>query len=394
MQKFNAPPTESEIRLTRLDLMPRGVHAAARRSFLRQWGGATIAVVLPTLISAVYFLGMAADRYETQAQYVIRTAGASTGGPLQGLVQNATVMRSADDAYISHAYIQSRDAMNGLLERIDLLELLGRPPLDLLWRYPPPFREHNAERLYKRLKSHIVIDLDRNTGITTLKVQAFTPEDGRLIARVLLENTEQMINRLSERGRRDAISSAEADVETTRKAALAAQQRITEFRSRHSVIDPGKVSASAQETIARLVLEGAQIGAQVRAMQRASPNNPQIEGDKIRIAALEEQILKERQRLAGSEVSLAPLIAEYESLMLERQLTEQTFGSALAALEVARADALRQRLFLDQISVPSAPDSAGYPYRMLGIFLVLAFSLSSYLVLRHFAIDAASHDEH
>ena len=394
MQKFSAPTTESEIRLTRLDSTPDGVLAEARPPLLRRWAGAIILVVVPTLLSAVYFFGMAADRYETHAQYVIRTAGASTGGPLQSLVQNSTVMRSADDAYISHAYIQSRDAMKELLEQVNLVELLGRPRFDVLWRYPVPFREHNSERLYKRLKSHIVIDFDRNTGITTLKVQAFTPEDGRVVARLLLENTEQMINRLSERGRRDAVASAEADVETTRKAALAAQERITEFRSRHSVIDPGKVSTSAQETISRLILEGAQIGAQVRAMQRASPSNPQIEGDKIRIAALEEQILKERQRLAGTEASLAPLIAQYETLMLERQLTEQTFGSALAALEAARADGLRQRLFLDQISVPNAPDSAAYPYRALSVILVFAFSLSVYLLLRHFAIDAASHVEY
>lgn len=395
MQKFNAPASDVHLVLTRVGPSP-GSHMVpedGRKSLLRRHAGFVALVVTPTLLAILYFFGLAADRYETQAQYVLRVPGAGIGGPLQSLVQSGTVMRSADDAYITHAYMQSRDAMNELLERIDLVALLGKPKLDFLWRYPPPFRNHNQERLYQRLKSHIQVAFDRTTGITTLKVQAFTPDDSQAIAKALLENAERLVNRLSERGQHDAVASAQSDVAMTRQAAVAVQERITDFRRRNSVVDPGKVSVSAQETIARLALESAQIGAQVRAMQRASPNNPQMEADKVRVGALEEQILKERQRLAGSEASLAPLIAEYESLVLERQFTEQTFGSALAALEVARADGLRQRLFLEQISAPHSPDYASYPYRLLSVLIVLVVSWSIFSVVRRFVIDARRHAE-
>lgn len=393
MQKLNAPAAETEVCLRRLDDLSDGrqEEGGPRRSFLRRYVGFFAIVVVPTLLSAVYFFGLAADRYETQAQYVVRTAGSGVGGPLQSLVQSSGVTRSTDDAYITHAYLQSRDAMQELFQRIDLLKFLGRPPLDLLWHYPPPLQEHNDERLHKRLSRHIVTTFDRSTGITTLKVQAFTPEDSQVIAVALLQNAEQLINRLSERGRRDAIASAEADVAISRKAAIEAQERLTEFRNRNSVVDPGKMSVSTQEIIARLALESAQLGAQVRATMRTSPNNPQIEADQVRIAALEEQILKERERLAGTVGSLAPLIAEYESLVLERQLTEQAFGSSLAALEAARSDALRQRLFLDQIAMPSVPDHAAYPYRTLNVAIVLAVSCAVFLLLRRLIRDAVLH---
>jgi len=352
-----------------------------------------LAVLLPVMLAGLYFLGLAADRYESQAQYVVRMPGAGMTNPLQTLVQSGGTLRSADDAYITHAYIESRDAVRDLLQRVDLLTMLGRPRLDLLWQYPGPFDDHSDERLYRRLKSHIRVAFDRTTGITTLIVQAFTPEDSQAIAKVLLENAERLVNRLSERGQYDAVANARTEVELARKAMLEAQERITEFRRRNAVIDPGKVSAVAQETIARLALESAQIGAQVRAMQRASPSNPQIEADKVRIASLEEQILKERQRLAGTDASLAPLIAEYETLVLDRQFKEQTLGSALAALEVARADGLRQRLFLEQISPPSAPDYAAYPNRLLHSLLILAASLTVVSIVLRFATDARRHAE-
>lgn len=395
MQKFNAPPATIEVRLTRLDepSMEGGAAGQRPRAFLRRYASFLIFVIGPVLLSAIYFFGMAADRYETQAQYVVRTANAPSAGALQNIVQGGGVIRSADDAYITHAYIQSRDAMKELLKRVDLLSMLGRPGLDFLWRYPSPFGYHSDERLYKRLQSHVSVVFDRTTGITTLKVQAFTPEDSRAIAQTLLENAEQLVNRLSERGRQDAVASAELEVTSSRNSAIAAQARITQFRSRNSVVDPGKVSTSSQETIARLALESAQIGAQLRATQRASPNSPQIETEKVRIAALEEQIMKERQRLAGEDASLAPLIAEYESLMLERQLMEQTFGSNLTALEAARTDSLRQRLFLDQIAAPYTPDYAAYPYRLANIAAIFAIAWTVFALLRRFYNDAKAHAE-
>lgn len=396
MQKFNAPAADAEIRLTRVDPV-----AAPEGKRSRRAGGALVRrhidfiglVILPTLLAAIYFLGMAADRYELQTQYVIRAPSAPVGGALSALVQSDGAFRSVDDAYITHAYIQSRNAMQELLEKIELPALFGRPKLDLLWQYPPPFLKHSEERLYRRLQSHVNVTFDRTTGITTLRVQAFAPEDSRAIASALLANAERLVNRLSERGQHDAVATAETNVTMDRKAAIAAQERITEFRRRNSVIDPGKVSASSHETIARLALESAQIEAQVMATQRSSPSSPQIETDKGRIAALESQILKERQRLAGTDASLAPLIAEYETLVLERQFAEQAFGSSLTALEVARAHGLRQRLFLEQISPPHLPDYAAYPYRILGIIVVFALSWAAFSILKRLVLDARHHAE-
>lgn len=353
--------------------------------------GFALAVLLPTLLAVAYFAFLAADRFEVEARFVIRSPGAALGGALQGLVQGGKGTQSIEDAYVTQSYLTSRDAMKDLLKEVDLIELLGRPRFDLLWHYPGPFWPHSEERLYQRLRSHVAVAFDRTTGVSTLNVQAFTPEDAQAIARALLKNAEALVNRLSERGLEDAIASAKADVEGGRVTAAAVQERLTEFRRKNAIIDPGKVSSTAQENIARLALETARIGASVTVMERSSPNSPQIEGERVRMAALKQQIDKERESLAGSEASLAPLMAEYETLILERAFAEQAFASALAALETARSDGLRQRFFLEQISAPNLPDYAAYPQRMMNVLLVVLVAWGLYGILARLYLDTRAH---
>ena len=397
MQQFDPESVDTNSRLIRLD--GNGGDASSAQSDggglsrLRPSRAFVFLVLLPTLIAAAYFLLLAADRYESEARYVVRAPGSGTINPLQSLVQSGGIVRSADDAFISHAYITSRTAISDLIRDVDLLTLLARPRLDPLWQYPGPFGRHSIERLFKRMQSHIKVSFDRSTGITTLKVIGFTPQDSRAIAAALLRNAELLINRLSERAHSDAVQSAESDVTLARQTATSAQDQLTKFRHLNSVVDPAKVSASYQETIARLALESAQVSAVLKSIEKASPNNPQIETESLRIAALEDQIAKERQRLAGADGSLAPLLAEYETLTLNRQFAEQTFASALSALEAARADGLRQRLFLEQISEPSEPDYPAYPYRIGGILVTLVLAWMIFWILRRFYSDAVGHVE-
>jgi capsular polysaccharide transport system permease protein len=88
---------------------------------------------------------------------------------------------------------------------------------------------------------------------------------------------------------------------------------------------------------------------------------------------------------------MAPRIAEYERLMLEREFAERTFVSALNSLEAARVDAQRQRLYLERISSPNVPDYAAYPYRLIFILGTLLLSGTAYHIVRAFVLDTLAH---
>lgn len=350
-----------------------------------------IFVVAPTVLASIYFLLIAANRYESVSRFVVRSPSSSAANQLTGLVQGSGIIRSSDDAYIVHAYFQSRDAVRKLAAGVDLVARLGRNEADIFWRYPGPLFAPSEERLWRHFQSLLTIDYDKTTGISTLKVQAFRPDDAKIIADAMLDDAEALINRLSERSRADAIAAATRGVDQGRERARDALNQITEFRRKNAIIDPGRVSAAALETMTRLSLEIAQTNAQLAELTEASPDSPQANTLRIRIAALQTQIAQERQALAGTDTSLAPLIAEYERLGLEREFAERTFASVQSAFDIARTDAERQRLFLERISTPALPDYPTYPRSLLNIFAVLAISWMLFSIGRHLISDTRAH---
>ena len=98
---------------------------------------------------------------------------------------------------------------------------------------------------------------------------------------------------------------------------------------------------------------------QINELEKNSPKAPQITPLRTRRAALEAQIATERRRLAGDAQSIAPRIAEYERLMLEREFAEKALMSAMTAVEMARVEALRQQVYLERVATPRPAGLSG-----------------------------------
>jgi capsular polysaccharide transport system permease protein len=393
-------PDVQTIALTAIDVpqkqakRSRWAKGGSARRKTTSWVWFVMLVWVPTAAAVAYFGWYAADRFEAESRFIVRSPSSAAASQITSLVQGSGIVRSADDAYVVHAYIRSRDALRKLVTESELLQRLDRPEADILWRYPGLFFAHTDERLWKHFKDFVTIDFDSTTGISTLSVQAFRPEDAHAIADALLLDAEMLINRLSERAQGDAIKTATREVDQSRERARDALNRITDFRRKHEMIDPGRVSTAALETITRLALEIAQTNAQLSELKQASPNSPQTATLRLRIAAYEEQIVRERAALAGTDTSLAPLIAEYERLVLEREFAERTFASAQTALDIARVDAQRQRLFLERISTPGIPDYPKYPKRILSILATFGLCYMLYSIGRRLVADTRAHAGH
>jgi capsular polysaccharide transport system permease protein len=349
---------------------------------------------IPIVLAIFYFLVLAADRYESEAAFVVRSPSGNAVSQMANLVQGSGIIGSSEDAYIVHEYLQSRDAMHALIVNNDLISVFRKSGWDPIWSTPGFLTAPSAEKLYEHYKKFVSVYFDKTTGISTLKVQAFTPDDAQRIVTALLRQSEVLLNRLNERSQTDSVVSAEKQVEESKQRSYDARERVTAFRNRESVIDPTLLSTAVVETVARLSLEMAQLNAQLAELRASSPENPQMNSIKFRLVALENQITKERGQLGGTDASLAPRVAEYERLMLEREFADQAFTSALNTLEVARVDALRQRTFLEQISSPNLPDYAKYPHRFVWILAFCIGSISIYWIIRKLVLDTLAHAEH
>jgi len=393
----NAPAPLQRVQLYRVvtDVNQNEFLPAPKTSWLRRYGSLGLFVVLPILLAIVYFYGFAADRYVSEVKFVVvnpQTAATSAvASVLQSTGSSSGATQDPNDAYAVKEFILSRDAMNQLVAEDRLMAVFNRPQADIFWRYPGLRLWENQEALYRHYLRFIDMQYDADTGVATLGVQAFVPEDARRIAAALVSHAEQLINRMNDRAQAEAIRAALAEVEASKQSAYQALDRITAYRNREAVIDPKQASTAVFDTIAHLSSQTADANVAVAQLVANSPQSPRIADLRTKISALQDQIALERQKLGGADASLAPRIAEYERLSLDQQFSERTFISALGSLESARLDAERQRVFLNQVAAPNLPDYPIYPYRAIWVLCVAGLSFVSWRLFGKVAEDIRSH---
>jgi capsular polysaccharide transport system permease protein len=340
-------------------------------------------VMLPTMLGATYFGFVAPNRYVAEAKFQVRKPNAPGHGAGPGLsIEDGPKGFGNDDSYAVRDFMVSRDAMKLLEERGDFRAALTRTKLDPLWQFPGFINGHTNEDLYDLYKSLVTVDYESSTGVTTLEVQAFMPTDARRITEVLMAGGEDLVNRLNAQARHDAVQLAEAEVERGRAEARQAEAKVTEFREKHSVIDPTLVSKAVLTTISTLSLQLVETAAELDVTVHASPRSPQIPLLRGRVQALQDQIDHERSTLAGSNQSLAPEIAQYESLTLDREFADRIFISSLNLLEAARLDVERQQEYLERVVEPAVPDKALYPRRVLWTLGIFVTGFTIFLLFR------------
>ena len=288
--------------------------------------------------------------------------------------------RAHDDVYAVHAYMTSRNAIAELDNLIPLREIFGRPEADPIARFPSFIFGSSLEELHRYLSWMVQTIHDSKSGITTLRVQSFLPEDAKLVADQLMFLSEQTVNRLNKRIQNDAVRSAETEVRRNEERLVAAQQAITQFRNAELLIDPAGSSLVVIELIGRLGAELAQTEAQLREVAAGATDNPQLQSLRRRADALRLQIDQERQRISSDKDGLAGKLAIYERLVLDHEFAKQALATAVRGLEAAQSEARRQQLYLERIVEPVAADKAMAPERLRLILSAFGVNLLAALV--------------
>lgn len=340
-----------------------------------------ILALLPTILAVLYFGFIATDRYVAVAQFVVRTAAKPNGlSGLGSLLHMAGLSNSDDDTYAVQNYMTSLDAVQQLEQKLPLREYYGRPEADFIARYPSLFYGTSLEQFYDYLQWMISVVYVPATGITTIRVEAFRPEDAQAIALALLDLGEQLVNRMNERIYNDAVSVAADEVNHDQQRLVAAELDLTSFRNKEMMIDPDRSSLIVTELIARLESEVSQTKAQLTALTASSPNSPQLGILRERITALQAQILQQRSQISDQSTGLARKLAVYEQLSLQRKFAENILATASSRLETARVEAQRQQLYLDRIVEPSKADYPMAPESLRMVATVFGLNILGILV--------------
>ena len=359
-------------------LRPRAGGRALRlfRS-LNIWFWAIVGV--PTLIAGVYYFVIASDLYLSEAKFIVRSPKPVQASGLGALLQSTGLSRAADDTAAVQDFVMSRDAVRKLELKNDLVAVLRRPEGDFVTRFPGIlFWRKDFEALFSRYDHFVSVETDTTTGVTSLHVKAYRPEDAHMLASALLTYSEQLINELNDRARRDALETARREVDGAEQRIARIQSELTAYRVKQKMLDPKSASTSVLELIGQMTAAQTNARAQLGELLNNSPNSPQIPLVKTRIASLDKLIAEERAKLSGETDSVVATLTEYERLNLQHELAEKALASAFTSLEAARIEAQRQQLYLETIAQPNLADYPLYPKRLVSFITVAASCCLAY----------------
>jgi capsular polysaccharide transport system permease protein len=350
--------------------------------WLKQHIALVLSVIAPTCVSILYFGFFASDVFISESRFLVRSPQHQSQGGLFGqLLQGSGFSRSQDDTYSVQYYILSRDALRELDAKFGVRTAFARTQIDPINRFPGLWWGNSFEEFYRYYGKHVGVEYDPVSSISRLTVRAFTAQDAQRIDDLLLQMSENLVNTLNERSRQDLIRYAHDEVRLAEENATAAAGALFQYRSKHEVFEPDKQAALQLESVAKIQQELIATDAQLAQVQKLSPNNPQITGLDSRASALRRAIASEAAKVTSANDSFSARAPNFERLTLESIFADKQLGVALAGLESARSEALRQQMYLERLVQPNLPDKAMEPRRIRAVFTVFLVGLIAWGVV-------------
>jgi capsular polysaccharide transport system permease protein len=407
------PPQQSSGLSLELDRSPAGDAETGSEQLTRSFAlprlkispvlASFVAVVLvPVFAVMIYFAFIAADQLAAEARFAVRqlegdatdraanTAGGSSGTSASSA--NFSFTATGQNAYIVTSYIRSRAIVDDLNTKVNLREIFRRPEADFWARLK---RDASIDELTEYWNSMVATYIDAPSGIVTLQVRAFRADDALTLAKAVLELSEALVNRISDRARRDAMETSEKEVRRAYALTQAALADMGQFRNSAGIIDPVQAGTEIGKLLLPLLTEKIRLESELFVAGRDLDDSaPTIRAMKSRLETTERQIAELKNKLTSTDgrgQTLAASLTKFEELELQRQFAEKLYTLAQADLDRARLRAERQSVYLTVFVPPSLPEESRYPRRIA--FPVLVF-LALAVVWSIVAMIVASVEDH
>ncbi|CUS46895.1 Capsular polysaccharide export system inner membrane protein KpsE [hydrothermal vent metagenome] len=260
--------------------------------------------VLPTMAAAVYYGLIASDRYISESGFLVRSVSKPASEGMSAYLRDFGIARTNDDAYAIQEYLYSRDAMKAVMRKVDLRAVYTRAEADAVTRYRPSSRDTD-EAFYRYFKRQMAVQKNDETGITTVKISAYRAADAKAIMDALVALSEDRINILNVRARRDTLAQAQQTLAQAETRLTDATLALTRYRNASESIDPMKSAGVALDRGSTLDRTLTMLRVNLQTMLAKAPGNPAIPAVRQRIAALEGQIALQQGNLTGGKDDLS-----------------------------------------------------------------------------------------
>ncbi|WP_296721678.1 capsule biosynthesis protein [Erythrobacter sp.] len=366
----------------------RNLSAKARRNpwFL-------LGVILPVLLSAIYFFAIASSQFVSESRFAIKAPnqrGAQVSS-FANLIQTTGLSGGQEQSNQVIDFVRSRSALSALATDLSVRKIYGAEDVDMLSRFPLPWQENAFEDLFDYYRDKIQISRDADTGLIVLRTIAFEPAEAAAINEKLLQQSEQLVNELNENARTNAIEEAESRVVEAEVRVAAARAAIAQYRNTASVVDPLEEATGVAEIVNRIIAERASLEAQLSTLRSVTPDHPSIPALREQIASLTREIERQTARVVGSGNTISSKLPFYDALVLEQELASELLVLAQTTLEGARTDALKQQFYLERVVDPNVPDQPEYPKAFRTVLTIFGFALCLYFIVWMFVVGILEH---
>lgn len=352
-------------------------------------GLAFLTVVIPTFIALVYFGLLAEDVYISESRIVVRQPTQGPQSPLDMALDQTGFGAANEGNNTVIAYLQSRQAITEANTDGALKAAYSIPTLFWFDRFG--LLGDSGEEFYRYFQNKLEIDEGATTQVLTIRVRAFDPKQAQSINARLVEQSEALVNSLSERAQADLIAIAEGEVEEAAQKARTAAVDLARFRNASGIVDPIQESEVGLQMISKLQDELIASQTRLRQLQAYTPDASQIPFLRTQVNDLQAEIEKARSNLTGGRSSLSSALTRFQELQVDAEFAEKQLAATRASLQEARAEARRKQAYLEKIAAPSLPDYPIEPRRIRSILATLVLGLLAWGVLSMLAIGVREH---
>ena len=336
-------------------------------------------------LAIIYYAFFALDRYESQAEVVVRQPGGNaSAGAAVGLAMLVGGMNptSREETLFLQTYITSNDMLEVLETELDWSShYKGYIRDPLYWLDPESAREDVLE-YYRQL---VKATLDETNGLLKVSVQAFEPAFARQVLDLIIRQSQLLVNELSRQMAREQLRFAQGELDLAKRLYEEKRQVLVEFQSKTSILDIEATATARATLINELEAELVKYRAELAALlSDLSPQSPQVQQKQKQIAAVERELAVERERLTTTldNRGLNNLASQYRELTVDAGIAEEGYKFAVMAVENARIEATKQLRALLVVVNPNLPEDPSYPERLYNLVALFIGLLMLYGIFR------------
>ena len=389
----------------------RNLRSSARRrrgfdtsAFSRRRGASLVSIlfkvsfvilfVVPSIVSAAYFGFVASSQYVSTAKFVVQ-GGEPVKVDAFTVATGLPSLTAVQDTQVVTNYIESPSLVEKLEQRVDLRKLYGNESIDWFSRFDA---SKAPEKLAKYWQSKVDVAVQLPGGIVTFDVRAFTAADALRIADAVLASAEDLVNDINRRMMEDNVAAYRAEFERAAERLGKARVALEAGRNTTGLLDPGQAAISLGTLLTNLRGDLLSLQQDYDSKRKSiGADAPQMLAMATRMKIMSDQIKQLEAQMtgqvgpAGHSGVLSELMTRFAGLEVEQRIAEQQYTSAAATLELARASAERQLVYLKTFLRPSLPQEARYPKRILTIFSVIVGSFVAWATLCGLVVLARNH---